>query len=855
MADPMAGIRQLFRQRYFSRDPHRRRKKSLSIPAQVELLEDRTLLVAPTVVNPIDDVVVYQDQVHRVAAGLDSPLYATSPPGDFDRLFIVEKTGQIRILDLTSESLLPAPFLDLPDGNLSTNSERGLLGLVFHPDYETNGFFFVNFTDAAGDTVVRRYQVSAGDPNLADPASAVTIFTLDQPLPNHNGGWMGFGPDGFLYLSSGDGGGGNDPSNLAQNLEDLHGKILRIDVNSDDFPADPNRNYAIPPSNPFVGIAGRDEIWAHGLRNPWRPSFDSQTGDFYIADVGQNAREEVNFQSAASLGGENYGWRLREGTIATPTPGVGGPPPVGAVDPVYDYEHGSGVFQGRSVTGGYVYRGPIEEYQGDYVFGDFISEQIWSIRVDGTTSTLIPNSLEDLTGRFRPDVGSIDLISSFGEDAAGHLYVIDFTGEVFQVVPQVSDTYLIDLSQIFSDPEEDDSYQVTTNTNSDSVNTNVSGTLLRLSFDRAVSQDVQITIRATDPGGAFITDSFVVSFDIPGVSVVGAGRGGGPHVRVLDTETQSERLSLFPYNPAFTGGVRVAAGDVSGDGIPDIITVPGPGGGPHVKVFNGLTGEQLPAPIGDFLAYESGFTGGLFVATADVNLDGQLDIVTGTDTGGGPHVRVFNAVDGNILHDFFAFDAGFTGGVRVAAGDVSGDGRPDIITAAGPGGGPHIRVIDGEIGQELSGSLGSFFAYDLGFTGGVFVSAADLDGDNRSEIITGAGSSGPHVKIFRGSDGATLNSFFAFVSNFAGGVRIGVNQISGRADILVAAGPGGGPHVRVFDGRQLAQGTSADNAETGSLFVFDEGFAGGVFTAGATEIPPLVSGSLIADEWEEGSIL
>lgn len=841
----MAILRKLFRCWAFPNHmSHRRWKRRCSVSAEVEFLENRTLLTVPTILQPIDDLTVYQDQVHRIAVGLDSPLYATSPPGDFERLFIVEKTGQIRILDLNSESLLGTPFLNLPDSNLSTDGERGLLGLAFHPDYQSNGLFFVNFTDANGTTVIGRYQVSAGNPDVAEAGSGQTIFTLEQPFANHNGGWMGFGPDGFLYISSGDGGGANDPENRAQNLEDLHGKILRIDVNGDDFPDDPNRNYAIPTDNPFVGTVGRDEVWAYGLRNPWRPSFDSETGDLYIADVGQSAREEVNFQAAGSAGGENYGWRLREGSIATP--GVGGPRPAGAVDPVYDYLRGSGLFQGRSVTGGYVYRGPIEEYQGDYIFGDFVSEQIWSLRVNANTGELVPGSLTDLTGRFGADAGSIDLISSFGQDAAGNLYVVDFTGEIFQVVPQVSDTYLIDLSRVFSDPEGDDSYEVTANSNTSSVGTNLSGTQLRLSFDRVVSQNVEITVRAMDPGGDSITETFLVRFQIPGIAVVGPGPGDGPVVRVLDAVTQSERLRFFAYDSAFMGGVRVAAGDVSGDGIPDIITVPGPGGGPHVKVFNGLTGEQLSGPIGDFFAYDSGFTGGLYVATADVNLDGRLDLITGADAGGGPHVRVFNALDGRLLLDFFAFDSAFAGGVRVAAGDASGDGRPDIIAAAGPGGGPHVRIFDGGNGQQIAGPLGSFFPYDLGFTGGVYVSAADLDGDDRAEVITGAGAGGgPHVKIFRASDGALFNSFFAFASGFTGGVRVGVNEIRGRSDVLVAAGLGGGPQVRVFDGRQLAQGTPSETTEIGNAFVYDMGFAGGVFVAGATPISPLSSTALM----------
>lgn len=819
-----------------------RRKKSFPIPAEVDVLEDRTLLAAPTVIAPIDDIVVYQDQVQRIATGLDSPLFVTSPPGDLDRLFIVEQTGQIRIRDRNTGTLLATPFLDLPNGNLTTGGERGLLGLAFHPDYARNGFFYVNFTDANGNSIVARYQVSA-DPNAANLDSALTVLTLAQPFANHNGGWMDFGPDGFLYLAFGDGGSANDPDNRAQNIDDLLGKILRIDVNGDDFPSDPNRNYAIPPSNPFVGTAGADEIWAAGLRNPWRPSFDRLTGDFFIADVGQNTREEVNFQNANSTGGQNYGWRLREGTIATP--GVGGPPPPGAVDPVYDYSHGIAQFRGESVTGGYVYRGPIESLQGQYIFGDFISEQIWSIRVDRDTGTMVAGSLVDLTQRFDPDVGTIDLISSFAEDETGNLYVVDLGGEVFQVVPRLTDTYVIDLAQVFSDPEGNDTYVVESNSDSDSVGTEVTGTTLKLSFNKATPFEVQLTVRANDPGGSSITDTFLVRFGIPPIIAVGTDQGGGPHVRILNAESQVERMSFFAYDPRFPGGVRVAVADVNNDGAADVITAPGPGGGPHVKVFDGLTGAQLPGPIGNFFAFDPNFLGGVQIAAADLNGDGRAEIIAGADAGGGPHVRVFNGADGRLMFNFFAFAPGFTGGVRVAAGDVNGDGTPDIITGAGPGAGPHVRIFDGITGQQLPEPLGSFYAYDSTFTGGVYVSAALLSGDNRAEVITGSGSGGgPHVKIFAGTNGAVLSSFFAFESQFAGGVRVGSSQTADVVGVIVGAGPNHTPQVRMFDGEQLVQGVPLVTAETANFLAYDPRYRGGIFLAGGTILPTTLAAQL-----------
>lgn len=266
--------------------------------------------------------------VERIATGLSRPVFLTAPPADTSRVFIVEQrsgsTGRIQLLPLPSGSA--TTFLSISP--VATGSEQGLLGLAFHPDFATNGYFYVNFTDAAGDTRIVRYHAD-GDPPTADPASATMVLSISQPQSNHNGGWMAFGPDRYLYVATGDGGGGNDNGvghtpeigNAQDGTDNLLGKILRLDVDGDDFPGDATRRYAIPDDNPFVGEALDDEIWALGLRNPWRPSFDRATGDLYIADVGQGAREEIDVEPANGSGGENYGWRLREGTIATPPMG------------------------------------------------------------------------------------------------------------------------------------------------------------------------------------------------------------------------------------------------------------------------------------------------------------------------------------------------------------------------------------------------------------------------------------------------------------------------------------------------------------------------------------------------------
>ncbi len=413
-----------------------------------------------TAVSFFSNIRIYEEssesfEVVRIASGLPQPLFLTAAPGDDDRLFIVGKSGQIVIYDQTTGSVNATPFLDV-SADVSTDGERGLLGMAFHPNYQSNGLFYVSLTNLGGDTEIRQYQVSA-NPDLAASSTLELIISFAQPASNHNGGWLDFGPDGYLYFSSGDGGGGNDPGNNAQDLSDnLLGKILRLDIDGDDFPADDSRNYAIPSDNPFVGTFGDDEIWAYGLRNAWRPSFDRLTGDLYVADVGQGAREEISVQPASSTGGENYGWRLREGTIATPD--VGGPRPPGSIDPVYDYSHGFGPFQGRSVTGGYVYRGPVTQLQGQYFFGDFISDQLWSLQFDGSDPSQHDGTnylnLVDRTSDFTPDVGTIDSLVSFGEDNQGNLYLVGIDGEVFAVRPVVSPAqaqqYQAAVDQVFS---------------------------------------------------------------------------------------------------------------------------------------------------------------------------------------------------------------------------------------------------------------------------------------------------------------------------------------------------------------------------------------------------------------------
>ena len=365
----------------------------------------------------------------RVASGLSSPVFVTAPPGDFDRLFIVQQTGSIRILDLTSGTLNATPFLQI---TVTGGGERGLLGLAFDPNYAQNGYFYVNYTrNVSGSltTHVSRFKRSL-NPDVADSTSELVMLRIAQPYGNHNGGWIAFGPDGYLYVATGDGGLGGDPDDRSQDItNELLGKMLRIDVNGDDFPVDPNRNYAIPVDNPFVGITGDDEIWAYGLRNPWRNAFDRETGDLYIADVGQGAWEEINFQPADSIGGENYGWRCYEGLAEFDDTGCA--PAASMVFPFQTYARGGFPFR-CSITGGCVYRGEaIWDLRGTYFYADYCSDQIWSLRYDGVSMS----DFEDRTAELDPPLYSINSVVSFGEDAAGELYICDLGGEVFKIIP------------------------------------------------------------------------------------------------------------------------------------------------------------------------------------------------------------------------------------------------------------------------------------------------------------------------------------------------------------------------------------------------------------------------------------
>lgn len=336
--------------------------------------------------------------------GFSSPVEITH--AEDSRLFVVERGGAIKILNADG-TINITPFLFI-NSLISSGGERGLLGLAFHPDYHTNGYFYVNYTNTAGNTVIARYSVSTTDPNMANVASGVILLTIPQPFSNHNGGTLKFGPDGYLYIGMGDGGSGGDPGNRAQNINELLGKMLRIDVNS-------GTPYGIPAGNPYVGVAGADEIWAIGLRNPWKFSFNRNNGDLWIADVGQNAFEEIN-RVASTQAGLNYGWRCYEGNDVYNSTGCA--PQATMTFPLAITAHNAG---NCSITGGYVYTGSLyPNFQNKYFFTDYCSPRIGMVDSSGNIT---------YSANF-----SGNSFVTFGEDKNGELYVAAINnGTVYKI--------------------------------------------------------------------------------------------------------------------------------------------------------------------------------------------------------------------------------------------------------------------------------------------------------------------------------------------------------------------------------------------------------------------------------------
>jgi glucose/arabinose dehydrogenase len=351
-------------------------------------------------------------RARRIASGFASPLDLQAAPGDPERLYVVEQGGRIEVI--RDGEVQPEAFLDISDRTRG-GGERGLLGLAFHPEFGSNGRFYVNYTRPRGTTIIAEFR--APSPDRADPATEMPLLQVPQPFSNHNGGSVAFGNDGFLYIALGDGGGRGDPLGSGQDLGVLLGKILRIDV-------DTGAPYAVPADNPFLSTAGAEpEIWAYGLRNPYRVAFDPATGDLYIGDVGQGRREEIDVGLATGGGGEDYGWNVTEGTLCF-APGSGCRT-AGITMPVLEYGHG----EGCSVTGGVVYSGcRMPDLVGTYFYGDYCTGFVRSFRlVDGAAT-----ERRDWTADLGGDIGRI---TSFGTDAEGEVYVVDYDGEVYRLEP------------------------------------------------------------------------------------------------------------------------------------------------------------------------------------------------------------------------------------------------------------------------------------------------------------------------------------------------------------------------------------------------------------------------------------
>lgn len=491
--------------------------------------------------------------------GLAAPVAGASTSADPGFLYFVEKgTGIIWRVDAGTGAR--TTFLDIPQGEFNSSGERGVLGLAFHPDYVSNGRFFVYLTDTEGDIQIREYTRSA------NPAIANTTWTLiteiarNPSLDNHNGGWIGFSPeDGYLYFATGDGGSGGDPSNNAQNPDSLLGKLIRIDVDGPDaFPADPNRNYAIPADNPFVGIAGADEIWAYGLRNPWRIAFDPRNGDLYIADVGQSAREEVDYLPNGE-GGVNFGWRIMEGNLPY-NPGPPGTPQPGDPSlrlPIFDYPR----TVGTSITGGEVYLGPVTGFAGQYIFGDFGSGRIFTLSVANGAAVDPTERTSQITGA--TPGGIVDFVT--GTD--GRLYVIGIGGTVWLLTPGVGAEDVGDIlnggtgnDQLFGGVGAD---QLNGNDDNDLLNGGAGADTMRGGNGNdtyVVDNAGDITIEASPTGGIDTVESSVtrnLTANIENLTLTGAAAitgNGNALNNVITGNAAANLLYGFDGNDRLDGG-------------------------------------------------------------------------------------------------------------------------------------------------------------------------------------------------------------------------------------------------------------------------------------------------------------
>jgi len=648
------------------------------------------LLAFSTVLTPSDGLAAGTAYLRGVATGLQAPLEITAAGDASGRLFIVEKGG--RILVLRNGQLLAAPFLDL-SGLISTSGERGLLGLAFHPHFATNGYFFVFYTRAAdGALTVARYQRDPGSPDVADPGSGTILLTIPHSTyDNHNGGHLAFGPDGYLYVGTGDGGGGGDPFGNGQRRSVLLAKLLRLDV-------DGGAPYAIPPTNPFAGstcAAGAcPEIWAFGLRNPWKFSFDTLTGDLIIGDVGQDSWEEVDFQAFGSAGGRNYGWRCWEGNhFFNATADDGNPPapcpPTYTLDfPVIEYGHDAS--GGQTVIGGYRYRGTsIKSLAGVYVFGDFINGRIWSAQPTASGPWQVS-----------PPFANVPMNpATFGEDDAGELFVAAYSsGQLLKFVGVV--------------PSKDFNNDLT------------SDLLWRRDNSGHVTvwfNDGTAAPPATAYGPADLAWSIAATgdFDGDGFDDILWRRSTG-EVLAWYVDGQSAALKGTRYYGQIDNAWTIlGAADIDNDGYADIIWRRDTG---EVLIWlldssvSGIRATASPG-IADPQTWD-------FIGTGDFNRDGQLDLVWRNKVTG--DVLIWYLRNG-VLLSTAALGAVPLNWKLVAVGDFDGDQSPDLLWRDDAGN-VLLWLMDGTTLRTTVSYPGIDLAWQIQTVG-------DFDGDGVADIL------------------------------------------------------------------------------------------------------------------------